>query len=92
MSRACCGQGVCRRTVKPAEVAQTLSPARLMMAALSMWPVPTRLQIASVMFAPHRPQAERECASEGILRRYSRGKLGRKRNWVQDGRAYLVST
>lgn len=32
-----------RPTLKPAEEAQTLSPATLTMAALSMWPVPTRL-------------------------------------------------
>lgn len=31
------------RTSKPAEVAQTLSPAALTRAALSMWPVLTRL-------------------------------------------------
>ncbi len=30
-------------TVKPAVDAQMLSPAALMIAALSMWPVPTRL-------------------------------------------------
>lgn len=29
--------------MKPADEAQVLSPAALMMAALSMWPVPTRL-------------------------------------------------
>lgn len=31
-------------TVKPEVVAHTLSPAALMMVALSMWPVPTRLR------------------------------------------------
>ena len=30
-------------TVKPALAAQVLSPAALMIAALLMWPVPTRL-------------------------------------------------
>lgn len=51
-------------TSKPDEVAQTLSPATLMMAALSMWPVATRLQVqvsARVLFAAmccsHRPSA-----------------------------------
>lgn len=35
--------GFLLRTVYPAVVAQTLSPAMLMMAPLSTWPVPTRL-------------------------------------------------
>lgn len=34
-----------KRTVKPAEVAQTLLPSLLKMAALSMLPVPIRLYI-----------------------------------------------
>lgn len=37
------GGGRWVRTSKPGEAAQTLSPAALMMAALSTWPVPTRL-------------------------------------------------
>lgn len=42
MCRRCSGTGGLR-TVKPAEVAQTLSPAALMMAPLSRWPEPTKL-------------------------------------------------
>jgi hypothetical protein len=39
-----------KRTVKPAEVAQTLLPSLLKMAALSRLPVPTRLEVGlSVM-------------------------------------------
>ena len=42
-----------RRTVKPGVAAQTLSPAALMMAALSRWPVPTRLYVGSHVLAHH---------------------------------------
>lgn len=37
-------EGMVKRTVKPAEVAQTLLPSLLKMAALSMLPVPIRLR------------------------------------------------
>ena len=45
-------RGKCR-TVKPEVVAQALSPAVLMIAPLSTWPEPTRLQRISVYGAEH---------------------------------------
>lgn len=40
-------------TAKPAVAAQVLSPAALIMAALSMWPVPTRLYKSRNVSANH---------------------------------------
>lgn len=66
-------------TVKPEVVAHTLSPAALMMEALSMWPVPTRLQGNILAGAREAGRIRRRvwpAADRAVVRTWSQRMLG----------------
>lgn len=65
-------------TVKPEVVAHTLSPAALMMQALSMWPVPTRLRgnvLAGAREAGRTRSLGRPAADCAVVRTWSQRML-----------------
>jgi hypothetical protein len=81
--------------VKPEVVAHTLSPAALMMVALSMWPVPTRLRgnmLARAREAGGPRGRVRRAAGRAVVRTWSQRMLETRAVSLGDGKARTATT